>query len=238
MSQLLPNLFYETQLGFPKLKIAGLDEVGRGCLAGPVVAAAVVLPTDAADQWKAARRSRSPKHPFRFLREIDDSKKLSEKAREALSPLIQEWALSWAIGSASVAEIDTLNILNASHLAMQRALDALHQKPDHLLVDGKLIPKFIPPTPTCAIIGGDAKCLSIAAASILAKVYRDRLMNDMEGHYPGYGFAKHKGYGTAAHLGAMAELGVTEIHRRSFKPCQSPIALRPIRTEIGPISGI
>lgn len=177
--------------------IAGVDEVGRGPLAGAVVAAAVILPTQ------------------HGIIGLADSKKLSEKRREALFDVIQENCLAWAIGEASVEEIDQINILQASLLAMQRAIDSLNISPTQVLVDGKHKPKV--PYPTIAIIGGDATVEAISAASILAKVTRDRAMKALDAQYPGYGFAQHKGYGTKQHLAAIDELGPCDIHRRSFR---------------------
>lgn len=178
--------------------IAGVDEVGRGPLAGPVVTAAVIL---------------DPNHPIDGLA---DSKKLSEKRREALFPIIQQRALAWAIGRAEVEEIDQLNILHATLLAMRRAVLALPITPDKVLIDGNRCPDI--PFPSEAIVGGDARVQAIAAASILAKVTRDREMVALDARYPGYGLAGHKGYPTRVHIAALNELGVTEIHRRSFAP--------------------
>jgi len=178
--------------------IAGVDEVGRGPLAGPVVAAAVIL---------------DPRRPIKGL---TDSKKLTEKRREALYDEIRDKALAWALGRAEVAEIDAINILQASLLAMSRAVAALDPAPHHALVDGNKLPKL-----ACsaeAIIKGDLSEPCISAASIIAKVSRDREMVEMDARYPGYGLAKHKGYPSQAHMQALAELGVTEIHRRSFGP--------------------
>ncbi|MEG7522755.1 MAG: ribonuclease HII [Chromatiales bacterium] len=178
--------------------IAGVDEVGRGPLAGPVVAAAVIL---------------DPANPIEGLA---DSKKLIEKRRETLSGLICERSLAWALGRAEVEEIDEINILQASLLAMQRAVEALHMSPHKALVDGKHVPNL-----ACeveAIIGGDNSVEAIGAASIIAKVARDREMVEMDQRYPGYGLARHKGYPTKMHLEALRELGVTAIHRRSFGP--------------------
>ncbi|EGH00125.1 Ribonuclease HII [gamma proteobacterium IMCC2047] len=181
--------------------VAGVDEVGRGPLAGPVVAAAVIL---------------NPANPIEGLA---DSKKLTEKRREALFPLIQERALAWCIARASEAEIDRLNILHASLLAMRRAVLGLSQQPDRVLVDGNRCPDL--PYPSEAIIKGDSKIEAISAASILAKVVRDNEMVAFEETYPGYGFAKHKGYPTAQHMQALKTLGVTPIHRRSFAPVKN-----------------
>lgn len=181
--------------------VAGVDEVGRGPLAGPVVAAAVIL---------------DPATPIEGLA---DSKKLTEKRREALFPLIQERALAWCVARASEAEIDRLNILHASLLAMRRAVLGLSQQPDRVLVDGNRCPDL--PYPSEAIVKGDSKVEAISAASILAKVVRDNEMVAFEETYPGYGFAKHKGYPTAQHMQALKTLGVTPIHRRSFAPVKN-----------------
>ncbi|AKH19314.1 ribonuclease HII [Sedimenticola thiotaurini] len=180
------------------MRIAGVDEVGRGPLAGPVVAAAVIL---------------DPDHPIEGLA---DSKKLSEKRREELALVIRKRALCWALGRAEVAEIDRLNILHASLLAMRRAVEALVVPPDHALIDGNRCPEL--PCSAEAIVGGDASEASISAASILAKVARDQEMVQLDRQYPGYGLARHKGYPTKFHVAALLELGVSPIHRRSFGP--------------------
>ncbi|MCP4128992.1 MAG: ribonuclease HII [Gammaproteobacteria bacterium] len=180
------------------IRVAGVDEVGRGPLAGPVVAAAVIL------------------DPARPIEGLADSKKLSEKKREAMDLIIRENALAWSLGRAEVEEIDQINILQASLLAMQRAVESLSIPPDHVLVDGNRCPDL-----ECsaeAIVGGDSSEQAISAASIIAKVSRDREMAELELQYPGYGLAKHKGYPTKFHLQALQELGVTDIHRRSFGP--------------------
>ena len=177
----------------------GVDEVGRGPLAGPVVAAAVIL---------------DPRRPIAGLA---DSKELSERRREALAETIRSQALAWALGRAEVAEIDRLNILHASLLAMRRAVQGLTPVPQHALIDGNRLPPELPCSAQ-AIIGGDASEPSISAASILAKVARDAELVALDARYPGYGLARHKGYPTAAHLAALERLGVTEIHRRSFAP--------------------
>jgi ribonuclease HII len=182
---------------------AGVDEVGRGPLAGPVIAAAVILDSN---------------KPIEGLR---DSKILTPARREILSEQIQLLALAWAIGRAEVEEIDSLNIFHASLLAMQRAVEALSIQPDHILVDGKHCPKVI--CPAEAIIKGDATVPAISAASIVAKVARDREMVEMDRLYPGYGLAVHKGYPTAMHREALCRLGATPIHRRSFKPVKAVI---------------
>ncbi len=178
--------------------IAGVDEVGRGPLAGPVMAAAVILGAN---------------HP---IEGIMDSKKLSEKKRTILAETIKVHAISWALGSASVLEIDELNIHRATLLAMQRAIEGLSVRPDHIQVDGKFLPAVNYAME--AIIGGDASVPVIGAASIVAKVTRDKLMIAYDGQYPCYGFAQHKGYGTAGHLAAIRQFGITTIHRRSFAP--------------------
>jgi len=183
--------------------IAGVDEVGRGPLAGAVVAAAVIL---------------DPNNPIEGLA---DSKKLTEKRREKLFPMIQEGALAWCVARASEAEIDELNILQASLLAMRRAVLGLQIKPDRVLVDGNRCPDL--PYPSEAIIKGDSLVPAISAASILAKVVRDREMVAFEETYPGYGFSKHKGYPTAQHIQALNALGITPIHRRSFGPVKKLI---------------
>jgi len=179
-------------------RVAGVDEVGRGPLAGPVVTAAVIL---------------DPEQPIAGLA---DSKALSEKRREALFDEIKEKAKAWAIGRAEVEEIDELNILQATMLAMQRAVAGLNLSPNHVLVDGNRSPGF--PCSSEAIIKGDGTVPVISAASIIAKVTRDREMVEMDAQYPGYGLAGHKGYPTKAHIMALQELGVTPIHRRSFEP--------------------
>lgn len=178
--------------------IAGVDEVGRGPLAGPVIAAAVIL---------------SSEHNILGLH---DSKKISEKKRNELFEIITTQCVAYAIGRADVHEIDRYNIFQATLLAMQRAIEKLPIKPMKVLVDGKHCPEL--PYLSEAIVGGDALVPVISAASIIAKVIRDREMQDYEQVFPGYGFAKHKGYSTAAHLAAINRLGITPIHRRSFAP--------------------
>ncbi|WP_282339793.1 ribonuclease HII [Pseudomonas sp. PS02288] len=178
--------------------VAGVDEVGRGPLCGAVVTAAVIL------------------DPARPILGLNDSKKLSEARRERLFDEIREKALAWCIGRAEVEEIDSLNILHATMLAMQRAVEGLGIKPKLALIDGNRCPKL--GVPSAAVVQGDSKVPAIAAASILAKVSRDREMGVLEQQYPGYGFAAHKGYATAEHLDALRRLGPTPIHRRSFAP--------------------
>lgn len=184
--------------------LAGVDEVGRGPLAGDVVAAAVIL---------------DPQHPIEGLR---DSKKLSVSRREELALAIREHALSWSIASASVAEIDEMNILQASLLAMHRAVQGLDPQPEYVLVDGNRLPRWHYASEP--VVRGDDRVPAIAAASILAKVHRDHSLIALEAQYPGYGFASHKGYPTAAHLEALQTLGVTPVHRRSFAPVKKVLA--------------
>ena len=182
----------EAELGV----VCGIDEAGRGPLAGPVCAAAVILP----EGW--------------IPEGLDDSKKLSEKQRERLYDEITAKALSWSVAWASHEEIDEVNILQATFLAMRRALAGLEQQPDFALVDGNRDPKL--GIPTRCEVKGDGRYACIAAASVLAKVSRDRLMLELDGKYPGYGFRQHKGYPTKAHYAAIAELGPCEIHRLTF----------------------
>ncbi len=176
----------------------GVDEAGAGPLCGDVVAAAVIL---------------NPDDP---IPELTDSKKLTEKKRERLFDEIREKAVDFCVASASVEEIDRLNILNARMLAMTRAVEGLRLPCDHALIDGNKLPKLN--MPATALIKGDARVAAISAASVLAKVQRDRDMVAMEERFPGYGFAKHKGYGTKMHLEALEALGPCEIHRRSYAP--------------------
>lgn len=188
-------LIYEREYG-QALNICGIDEAGRGPLAGPVVAGAVILPENCKILY------------------LNDSKKLSEKRREELFLEIQEKAVSYAVGIVEPKEIDRINILQATYEAMRQAVGKLSRTPQVLLNDAVEIPGL--PMKQIKIIHGDAKSLSIAAASVLAKVTRDHLMMDYDKQYPGYGFAKHKGYGTAAHIQALKEKGACPIHRRSF----------------------
>ncbi|HCK5609222.1 ribonuclease HII [Pseudomonas aeruginosa] len=178
--------------------VAGVDEVGRGPLCGPVVTAAVIL------------------DPSRPILGLNDSKKLSEARREALFEEIREKALTWCIARAEVEEIDRLNILHATMLAMQRAVEGLSVTPRLALIDGNRCPKLA--VPCAPVVKGDSQVPAIAAASILAKVSRDREMVELDRVYPGYGMAGHKGYPTAVHLEALSRLGPTPIHRRSFAP--------------------
>ncbi len=199
----------------PGLVLAGVDEVGRGPLAGPVYASAVAIASADADSFLAGP-----------LAGLTDSKKLTEARREHFSEVLHSLPnVRIAIGSASVAEIDSLNILRATHLAMRRAVVALGDpQPAHVLVDG--LPVKGLPCPSTAIVKGDAKSLLIAAASVVAKVARDHLMEELDAQYPGYGFAGNKGYGTAAHLEALRRLGVSPAHRKSFAPVADILAPR------------
>ncbi|NRB04756.1 MAG: ribonuclease HII [Rhodobacteraceae bacterium] len=191
----VPTFDLETQIGGC---IAGVDEVGRGPLAGPVMAAAVIL------------------NPDDIPEGLNDSKQLSHKARAALAIEIEARAI-FGVGSASVAEIDEINILRASHLAMCRAVASLSQRPDHVLVDGNFLPRGLNIAAT-PVIKGDTRSLSIAAASIVAKTRRDALMVDLAQQHPGYGWETNMGYPSKSHKAALQDLGVTPHHRRSFKP--------------------
>lgn len=181
------------------VRIAGVDEAGRGCLFGPVFAAAVIL------------------DPARSIRGLADSKTLPAERRDELAVEIRAYAAAWAVASASPGEIDRINILQASRLAMRRAVEALHPPCDYLLVDATSVDW---PVPQQALIKGDARVRAIAAASILAKVGRDRCIEELDARYPGYGLARHKGYPTAEHKEALMRLGPTELHRRSYLPVQ------------------
>ena len=194
------DVFHSSYQG---ILVAGTDEVGRGPLAGDVVAAAVIL------------------DPDKPIEGLNDSKKLTEKKREALFPIIQERALSWCIARATVQEIDQINILHASLLAMTRAVQGLAVQPEHVLVDGNKIPQWSYPAE--AVVKGDSRVAAIAAASILAKVTRDREMLAMDELYPGYGLAGHKGYPTKVHMQALETLGPTPIHRRTFGPVKKQL---------------
>ncbi len=178
--------------------LAGVDEVGRGPLAGDVVTAAVIL------------------DPQRPIAGLADSKKLSEKRRQSLYHEIKEKALHWTLGRASVAEIDEINILQATMLAMVRAVDTLAVTPELVLVDGNRLPRWNYKAQT--VVGGDGRIAAISAASIIAKVTRDAELAELDTQYPGYGFAAHKGYGTAQHLAALKSLGPSPVHRQSFRP--------------------
>ena len=181
--------------------IAGVDEAGRGSLAGPVVAGAAVLPVHPSGDWIAG---------------IRDSKRLTPHRREAALQQMRDVPVAMAAGAANAAEIDAIGIIGATRTAMARAIDALPVRPDFLLLDAILLPDV--DIPQNSIIKGDAKCLSIAAASIVAKVTRDSMMRDFDEEYPGYGFAQHKGYATRQHLDGLESLGACPIHRRTFAP--------------------
>lgn len=183
--------------------LAGVDEVGRGPLAGPVVAAAVIL------------------DPARPIAGLTDSKQLSERRREQLFDEIRDRALCWALGRCEVAEIDRLNIFHATMAAMERAVAGLEPSPEYVLVDGNRCPKWH--WPGEPVVKGDSRVAAISAASILAKVTRDREMVLLDERYPGYGLAQHKGYPTATHMAALGTLGVTPIHRRSFRPVREAL---------------
>ncbi|MFT4171121.1 MAG: ribonuclease HII [Rhodocyclaceae bacterium] len=185
--------------------ICGVDEAGRGPLCGPVVAAAVIL------------------HPQRGIDGLADSKALTAKRRDELAILIRRDALAWAVAEASVEEIDRLNILHATMLAMQRAVRALTHVPHEILIDGNRVPPDLS-VPARAIVQGDATEAAISAASILAKTHRDALLHALDAEYPGYGFKQHKGYPTPEHLRALAELGATPAHRTSFAPVKAAIS--------------
>ncbi|EGR1177263.1 ribonuclease HII [Vibrio parahaemolyticus] len=185
--------------------IAGVDEVGRGPLVGDVVTAAVIL---------------DPNNPIEGL---NDSKKLSEKKRLALLPEIKEKALAWAVGRCSPEEIDELNILQATMVAMQRAIAGLKVQPDLALIDGNRCPEL--PMDSQAVVKGDLRVAEISAASIIAKVVRDQEMEELDKQYPQFGFAKHKGYPTKAHFEAIEQHGVISEHRKSFKPVKKALGL-------------
>ena len=208
----MPDLDLERDLGG---LVCGIDEVGRGPLAGPVVAAAVVLDLDHL--------------PARLRRGIDDSKALAPAAREDYAGELRRCALI-GLGAASVREIDAVNILRASLRAMQRALAALGIRPDAALVDGNFAPAL--PCPARAIVGGDAISLSIAAASIVAKVTRDRIMRDLAARHAGYGWERNAGYGTREHQRALMSLGATIHHRRSFAPVRLALAGGAVEPEL------
>ena len=200
-----PHLEHETRLratGAATL-VAGIDEAGRGPLAGPVVAAAVILPENYAH------------------RHLHDSKRLSAARRARIyRDLTDDPAVTWAAAALDSTEVDRLNVLRATHEAMRRALHALSRRPDHALIDGLPVQPF--PVPHTALVGGDGISLSIAAASVIAKVTRDRLMEEFDGRYPGYGFSRHKGYATSQHLAILARHGPCPIHRFSFRPVAEP----------------
>jgi len=209
-------LRYETELWTQGLeRVVGVDEAGMAPLAGPVVAAAAILPKN-----------------YR-LKGLDDSKKiLEEERREELAAALKRDVVAWAVGVAEVEEIDRINIYHAGLLAMRRAVEGLGLVPDYALVDARTIPEC--PCPQKGIIHGDALSMSIAAASILAKTTRDRMMTELDAKYPGYGLASHKGYPTPQHFQAMKEKGVLPIHRRSFGPVREALGLVPVQEELFP----
>lgn len=196
-----PDLRFEMPLWERGVRlVAGIDEAGRGALAGPVAAAAIILPVD-------------PELEIR-LRGVRDSKQMSPQARSKWANQLREIALDWAVGFSTSQEIDQIGILAATRLAVQRSLEELIYQPQHLLVDYLTLPDY--PIPQTALVKGDARSLSIAAASILAKTDRDALLCQLDKEYPGYGFAVHKGYATRAHLLAISKQGLSAIHRNSF----------------------
>jgi ribonuclease HII len=209
-------LRYETELWTQGLeRVVGVDEAGMAPLAGPVVAAAAILPKN-----------------YR-LKGLDDSKKIvEEERREELAAALKRDVVAWAVGVAEVEEIDRINIYHAGLLAMRRAVEGLGLVPDYALVDARTIPEC--PCPQKGIIHGDALSMSIAAASILAKTTRDRMMAELDAKYPGYGLASHKGYPTPQHFQAMKEKGVLPIHRRSFGPVREALGLVPVQEELFP----
>lgn len=186
---------------------AGCDEAGRGCLAGPVYAAAVVLPSDY------------------FNPLLNDSKQLTEKQREKLRPEIEREAITWGLGIVSSQEVDKINVLNASYLGMHRAVEALKIQPELLLIDGNRFKPY-PNIPHQCIVKGDGKYFSIAAASVLAKTYRDDFMHKIAKEYPGYGWEQNKGYPTKDHRSAIREFGITPYHRTSFKLLENQLQLK------------
>lgn len=204
----MPDFSFELELG---CRVAGVDEVGRGPLAGPVSAAAVVL------------------DPAQIPDGLNDSKVLSAKKRELLYTLILEHA-DVSVAHASIAEIDELNILRASHLAMERAVAGLRTPPEHALIDGNMIPRGLT-VPATALVKGDGRSVSISAASIVAKICRDRVLVDLAQQHPGYGWETNMGYGSKSHMLALTNLGVTPHHRRSFKPVHNILYQEKIVTD-------
>jgi ribonuclease HII len=209
---IIPSLQWERALWREGLvSVAGLDEVGRGPLAGPLVAAAVVLPPRT--RWSG------------WLRSVRDSKLLSAQQRELLAPQIRAFAVGVGIGIVSHEQLDVIGITAATRRAMYDALMQLGSVPEHLLIDALSLPE--PPLPQTSLIHGDARCVSIACASIVAKVARDAMMIELDGHFPGYGFLQNKGYCTPEHLQALDRLGPCPIHRRSFAPVRVALGLEP-----------
>lgn len=200
------DLFNDVMLEDSADLIAGVDEAGRGPLAGPVVAAAVIL------------------DPMRPITGLKDSKQLTEETREQLAPIIKERALDWSVAHATVEEIDELNILQATMLAMKRAVAGLTVRPNLVLVDGNRVPHL--DIAVNAVVGGDETVAAISAASIIAKTTRDHWLMDLDRQYPEYGFAKHKGYGTAEHMAAIEKYGPLPVHRKSFGPIKKLIEMR------------
>ncbi len=203
----MPDFKFETDLG---CRVAGVDEVGRGPLAGPVTAAAVIL------------------DPHNIPEGLNDSKKLSAKKRGVLYEQLLQCA-DVSIAHASVAEIDEINILRASHLAMERAISGLVEAPEHVLIDGNMIPRGLQ-LPATSLIKGDTRSLSISAASIVAKMCRDRVLVDLAQQHPGYGWETNMGYGSKRHIEGLRNLGVTPHHRRSFKPVHNMLYQEKIVT--------
>lgn len=209
----------------PGIILVGVDEAGRGCLAGPVVAGAVYIPPARAEELYAGE-----------LAGLNDSKQLSPAQRDGFFEILTSVPdVAWATGQCSAAEVDTHNILVATHIAMRRAVEALPVIAGHVLVDG--LPVKGLPCPSTAIIKGDGQSLLIAAASVVAKVSRDRMMLEMDRRYPGYGFAGHKGYGTKSHTQALLERGPTPIHRRTFRPVRDIVRIREWIERNGPVQG-
>lgn len=196
----------ELDSAYETVRVAGTDEAGRGPLCGPVCAAAVILP------------------PGLEIAALNDSKKLTERRREALFDIIKADALAWSIAWCSAQEIDQLNILQASHLAMVRAIEGLAVAPEHVLVDGNRIPRSLA-LPATALVKGDGRHSAIAAASILAKVARDRYMTELDGRFPGYELGRNKGYPTALHMAALSRQGACQEHRKSFAPVRRALGI-------------
>jgi ribonuclease HII len=212
-----PDLSLELDLWKSGMKhVAGLDEAGRGALAGPVAVGAVVLRNDIpALSLSDRKRAGQENGPSRSLAGVRDSKQMSPAAREEAAPRIKDLALCWGVGFASAAEIDSDGIVAATRLAALRALDQLFVFPEYLLTDFRLeLPEL--DVPQTALVKGDARCLSIAAASVLAKTARDALMREMDSQVPGYGLGRHKGYGTRAHILALQSRGYSPVHRKTF----------------------
>jgi ribonuclease HII len=202
-------------------RLAGVDEAGRGPLAGPVVAAAIIF-----------ERPFLEAEQYGWLKSVNDSKRLTPRERDRLyAELTGTCPCVFGVGIASVPEIDSLNILRATHLAMARALNALSPLPDFVLVDGLPVPGL--PCPSLSIVQGDGRSLSIAAASIIAKVTRDRMMGELDQQYPQYAFSRHKGYGTRVHMKALLDYGPCPAHRRSFRPVQEMLRLHGAGDDLG-----